>query len=325
MCPSTNVVISTEETSNTIVKTVPGKDLSEQGLNQIEPPRSIQRTREASREDAIASTRQFFATVNEQNQAITSELPVEVPTVTSEGSVALNLNIPITSATPTTTETETRSPRTSLPKRSPSRPTATATCRPQMWVQCVLEGQINEPSQEGTGSAESSSTEPYLLAEGIPENLGCEWRILHPFEIPGVRFPTNNTPPNQRKLAENDALVELIQTIEYLEGTPTWGQMDYQLYPPRYGDPFYRGRGRGRGRGRREWLTERPFERDKQRVWKRFLPWKWKRKQKGISFSGAFRKRPERLMGGEIVNTCKCWKKRQRHSCFFPHRMRITT
>ena len=29
--------------------------------------------------------------------------------------------------------------------------------------------------------------------------------------------------------------------------------------PPRYGDPFYRGR--GRGRGRREWLSERPFKR----------------------------------------------------------------
>ena len=41
-----------------------------------------------------------------------------------------------------------------------------------------------------------------------------------------------------------------------------WGQRDYQLYPPRYGDPFYRGRGRGRGRGRREWVSERPFERE---------------------------------------------------------------
>ena len=39
--------------------------------------------------------------------------------------------------------------------------------------------------------------------------------ILHPFEIPGVRFPTDTTPPNQRRLAENDALVELIQTTEY--------------------------------------------------------------------------------------------------------------
>ena len=102
-----------------------------------------------------------------------------------------------------------------------------------------------------------------MLAEGIPEDLGHEWRVLHPFEIQGVRFPMDNTPPNQGRLAENDALVELIQTTEYLEDTPTWGQRDYQLYPPRYGDPFYRGRGRGRcrSRGRREWLSVRPLER----------------------------------------------------------------
>ena len=56
------------------------------------------------------------------------------------------------------------------------------------------EGQINEPSEEGDGSAGSSLSEPYLLAEGIPEELGHEWRVLHPFEIPGVRFPTDNTP-----------------------------------------------------------------------------------------------------------------------------------
>ena len=140
--------------------------MGEQGLNQIDP-RRIHRIREASREDAIALTRQFFATVNEQNQASTSELPVEITTVTSEGNT-LNLNIPVTSTTPTVTETETRSPKTFLPNGSPSRPTATATCRPQTWVQHVLEGQINEPSWEGTGSTESSSTEPYLLADGNP-------------------------------------------------------------------------------------------------------------------------------------------------------------
>ena len=48
--------------------------------------------------------------------------------------------------------------------------------------------------------------------------------------IPGVRFPTDNTPPNQRRLRENDALVELIQNTGYLEDTPTWGQRDYWLY-----------------------------------------------------------------------------------------------
>ena len=130
-----------------------------------------------------------------------------------------------------TTETETRIPRTFLPNGSPSRPTATATCRPRTWVQCISKGQINEPTQEDTNSAESDLTESYALAEGIPEKLGHEWRVLHPFEIPGVRFPTYNTPPNQRRLAENDALVELIQTTEYLEDTPMWGQRDYQLYP----------------------------------------------------------------------------------------------
>ena len=69
--------------------------------------------------------------------------------------------------------------------------------------------------------------------------------------------------PNQRRLAKNDALVELIQTTEYLDEVPTWGQRDYRLYPPQYGDPFYRGRGRrrGRGRGRREWLWERQMDR----------------------------------------------------------------
>ena len=174
----------------------------------------------------INTTRQFFASVNDQNQVTTSELPVDTSAVTSEGNT-MGLNIPFVSAIPTDTETETRSPRTFLPNGSPSRPTSRATCRPQTWVQCVSEGQINEPSQEGMGLAESSLSEPYLLAEGIPEELGHEWRVLHPFEIPGVRFPTDNTPPYQRRLAENDALVELIQTTEYLEDTTMWGQRDY--------------------------------------------------------------------------------------------------
>ena len=143
--PSNNAMTSTEETPNTLLKVAPGRNLSEQRSSQVEPPRRIQRTREASREDAIASTRQFFASFNEQNQATTSELPVETSAVPSEGNI-INLNIPVTLAIPTVTEVETRSPRTFLPNGSPSRPTATATCRPWTWVQHVLEGQINEPS-----------------------------------------------------------------------------------------------------------------------------------------------------------------------------------
>ena len=120
--PSTNVITSAEETPYTLVKIVPGRNLSEQGLSQVESPRRIQRTREASREDAIALTRQFFALVNDQNQTTMSELPVETSAVTSEGNT-INLNIPVTSATPP--------PRTFLANGLPSRPTATATCRPQ--------------------------------------------------------------------------------------------------------------------------------------------------------------------------------------------------
>ena len=131
-----------------------------------------------------------------------------------------------------TTETKTRSPRTFLPNESPSRPTATATCRPRTWVQHISEGQINEPTPDDIHSIDSDQTETDVLAEGIPEELGHEWRVLHPFDIPGVRFPTDATAPNWRRRAKNDALVELLQATEYLEDTPTWAQRDYWLYPP---------------------------------------------------------------------------------------------
>ena len=116
---------------------------------------------------------------------------------------------------------------------------------------------------------ESEPLEPLVL-EGLPDELGPEWRVLHPFEIPGVRFPTEDTPPNHRRLAESDALVELIQTAEYLEDAPSWGQR--RFYLPQYGDPYYRGWGRGHGRGRgrgRNWLNEDLTERDSGRGWGR--------------------------------------------------------
>ena len=128
--PSTTILAPTEETPYTSVKTVHESDPSEQRTSQAEPPRRILRTREASQEDALASARHFFASVNEQNQVVMMELPEEVPTVTAEGATAITSTIPTTSATPTITGTEAGSPRMFLPNGSPSRPTATATCRP---------------------------------------------------------------------------------------------------------------------------------------------------------------------------------------------------
>ena len=196
--PSSNVITSTAETPETHLKVA-----TERSSSQVESPRRIERTREASKEDAIALTRHFFASVNGQNRT-TTELPAEIAIDVSRGN-ALHMNIPVVSSTPITetetTETETRSPSTFLPNGSPSRPTATATCRPHTEVQRVSEGQINEPTQEGKDFAENNPSEPYVLVEGIPDELGHEWRVLHPFEIPGVRFPTDNDPPNQKKIS----------------------------------------------------------------------------------------------------------------------------
>ena len=227
--PSTAVLDPMEETPHTSVKTVPERGSKEQRVGQVDPPKRILRTREASQEDALASARQFSASVNWQNQVVMSELPREAPTVTTgrttlTPTLAVTSTIPTTSATTTIAGAKAGSPRMLLPNGSPSRPTATATCRPQMWVQKVSEGWTNVPPPDGTDSGKSGLPEPSLLEEEVPENLGYEWRVLHPFEIPGVRFPTDTTLPNQRRLAENNALVELIQTTEYLEDMPMWGQ-----------------------------------------------------------------------------------------------------
>ena len=129
-CPSNTIVALTEENPYTSVKTVPGRDSNEQRTSQAEPPRRNPRTREASQEDALASTRHFFATINGQNQVETLELPEEVPTVTAGGgATATTSTVPTTFTTTTITEIEAGSPRTFLSNGSPSRPTVTATCR----------------------------------------------------------------------------------------------------------------------------------------------------------------------------------------------------
>ena len=134
-----------------------------------ESPRRIERTREASREDVIALSKQFFAAVNERNRGTTTEGPIE----TLCDVCGRNENdVPVTSScvAPTTpvvpeaetTETETRCPRTFLPNGSPSRPTATTTCRLRTWVHHISEGQINDPTQGDTPSIESGQTETYV-------------------------------------------------------------------------------------------------------------------------------------------------------------------
>ena len=84
-----------------------------------------------------------------------------------------------------------------------------------------------QTQREGTSSSEHKVSVVETLPEEIPDVLDHQWRVLHPFDLPGVRFPSETTPSNLRCLAENNALVELIQTTEYLDDVPTWGQRDY--------------------------------------------------------------------------------------------------
>ena len=137
MHPSTTIVTSMEETPYTSVKTVPGRDSNKQRTSQVESPRRIQGQEKQAKRMLWHQLGISLPSLMEKNQVVTLEHPEEVPTVTAEGATAIASTVPTTSATTTITGTEAGSPRTFLPNGSPSRPTATATCRPQTWVQHV--------------------------------------------------------------------------------------------------------------------------------------------------------------------------------------------
>ena len=126
--------------------------------SQEELPRRNEVTRANSREDALATTRLFFNTVSERRNI------TEVPTM-STISVS-QIDTPPVSSVPVETEPaepETTSSRMYLLSGSPPRPTATATCRPQTWVQHISEGQIEDHSREDEDSAESKPLEPLCI------------------------------------------------------------------------------------------------------------------------------------------------------------------
>ena len=177
--------------------------------DQGELPGRIKVTREASREDTLAATQHFFHTAPERRSA------TEVPATTTMS--VLQIDTPPVTSVPVETECPELSPVRTIPYSGmPPRTTATVTLRPRTLEQRISEGQIEEQPQD-EDSEESDTLEPLVI----------EWRVLHPFDIPGVRNPTEDTPPTHGRLAENDTLVELIQTAEYLEDAPSWEQRRY--------------------------------------------------------------------------------------------------
>ena len=211
-------------------------------LKESEGPTTLHGTKETSQAEVLASTRQFFAHIPVEDQRAPSDVHhrdnvdvIEVPTTT---------NVTSTVSTPTSPTMVdiglrgTESPRISLPERTISHPMATATCRPRKWMQQLTEGQTTEPRRERDSTSKSLESMEETIPEDIPDELGHEWRVLHLFDLSGVRFPNDTTPSNQRQLAENDTLVELIQMTEYLDDVPIWGHRDYRLYPLAMVIPF---------------------------------------------------------------------------------------
>ena len=103
---------------DTFVKTKPESIMRE--VNRV-----IQRTKEASREEAIASTQQFFAAVDQRNTNIPVGSPTGISAEVCERDVTEVLNMPTSTAatTPVIFDVEPRgtsSPRISLPEGSPS-------------------------------------------------------------------------------------------------------------------------------------------------------------------------------------------------------------
>ena len=145
-------------------------------------PKSLQGTKEASTAEVIASTQQFFATIDQRNMNVPTENQVTSVDVHDRGEVEVS-EVPTTTVVTTTTTTTpplptdmtvigTSSPRVSLPEGSPSCPTITTMCRPRTWMQQLTEGQISEPQEEDNSSGETSAVE--TLPGEIPDELGHE-------------------------------------------------------------------------------------------------------------------------------------------------------
>ena len=163
-------------------------------------PATLHGTKETSQAEVLASTKQFFANIPTEDQRTQSEVYMR-----DNNNV---LRVPTMTIAPTSTSAPTsptmvdnnhrgiESPRISLPERTMSYPTATATCRPRTWMQQLTKGQTTEPRRERDSSNESFETVEETIPGDIPDVLGREWRVLHPFDLPGVRFPNDTTPSN---------------------------------------------------------------------------------------------------------------------------------
>ena len=155
--PSVTALDWAAETPYTPIKVIPRRTSDDQPLRTsrlFNEPRRVQRAREESQEEVLESVRHFFAPVNYngaigsgQEQAVQIRSSNGAPTTTVGTTIETHATtttpaVITTSTTLGTTATNARTGDSSPfpPNGTTFRPTATATCRPQMWVQRISEG-----------------------------------------------------------------------------------------------------------------------------------------------------------------------------------------
>ena len=123
----------------------------------------------------------------------------------------------------------------------PPVPRSTGTISPQVRTAVPISHDLiwpGHPEIRGTTLFPQEDDPMTRAAGGL--NPDKRWKVFHPYDIPGVRRPTMTTPENIRKMAESEALIESVQTMEYLNEFPSMGERrDFRRFPPRYGDPHY--------------------------------------------------------------------------------------
>ena len=167
--------------------------------------RTVVITREESRQDMIETARQLIGSAS-------STTFLRMPTTTS------------TSREPCPNGDDRISqPRTEMrtrPTSPPPVPRETPTTTPIGMATPIAPDLIwpSHPDIQGTSLFPQDDDPSTVAAGGLDPKE--RWKIHHPYDIPGVRRPTMDTPDNLRRLAESEALVESLQTMEYLTEFP---------------------------------------------------------------------------------------------------------
>ena len=164
--------------------------------------RTMAITQEGGRDDAIETVRRLLGPTSTAIPVTTPSTTINIPRMD------LTVSTSMVQVTHTITEARLSSPPTVSRVTRTTAPIGMATHISQdlIWP--------GHPDIQGTNLFPQND-DPATVATGgfEPEE---RWKIHHPYDTPGVRRPTMETLDNLRRLAKCEALVESLQTMEYL-------------------------------------------------------------------------------------------------------------